>query len=323
MAKGNPFLGQVRGSIGDVTFYRANGQQISRSRNRKPYNPNSYGQLVQRAVSATVSRAYSAGKAIFDHSFEGRRVPGACANRFRKVNNDLLRATLMPELQGNVSAADGYATVVARSSTSPVPFGYRISEGSLRQTLFSIGIDDDDNDLLRASVSTPLSNEKVDEWCTRNGVSAGDIYTVVAFGIRDDSWEPNSDPETYNRQFNCYFGFVRLTVLVEALTSETLMSAAKWSDIFEVETTNYYFVKSDLVVDGISTSDVVYQAQTGSMGVIRSEENMGLRSTSDMVVPSAPSPQWGVKAAYLLETWDPALKSSAIDSPLILEGGSF
>ena len=49
MAKGNLFLGMGRGSVGDVTFYRADGQQLSRARNRKPRNPKTNAQLIQRA----------------------------------------------------------------------------------------------------------------------------------------------------------------------------------------------------------------------------------------------------------------------------------
>ena len=71
MSKGNLFQGMARGSVGDVTFTRVNGQQVARVRNRKPKNPRTNKQLYQRAIMATVMRAYSAGRAIFDHSFEG------------------------------------------------------------------------------------------------------------------------------------------------------------------------------------------------------------------------------------------------------------
>ena len=74
MAKGNLFQGMGRGKVGDVVFSRLNGEQISRVRNRHPKNPRSNSQLFQRAIMATVMQAYSAGKAIFDHSFEGYAV---------------------------------------------------------------------------------------------------------------------------------------------------------------------------------------------------------------------------------------------------------
>lgn len=71
MAKGNMFLGLSRGSVGDVTFYRNQGQQCARARNRAPRNPKTYAQLVQRMILATASKAYSRMKSITDHSFQG------------------------------------------------------------------------------------------------------------------------------------------------------------------------------------------------------------------------------------------------------------
>lgn len=71
MAKGNMFLGMARGKVGDVVFYRADGQQLSRVRNRNPRNPRTNAQLFQRAIMATVVQAYAAGKELFDHSFQG------------------------------------------------------------------------------------------------------------------------------------------------------------------------------------------------------------------------------------------------------------
>ena len=73
MAKGNMLQGMARGKVGDVVFSRLNGQQISRVRNRQPYNPRTNKQLIQRAIMATVMLGYSAGKEIFNHSFQGKR----------------------------------------------------------------------------------------------------------------------------------------------------------------------------------------------------------------------------------------------------------
>ena len=39
MAKGNMLLGFSRGSVGDLTFYRRNSQQVTRARARVVKNP--------------------------------------------------------------------------------------------------------------------------------------------------------------------------------------------------------------------------------------------------------------------------------------------
>lgn len=84
MAKGNMFLGMSRGSVGDVTFYRSRGNQIARARNRKPMNPKTEAQTIQRMILATASRAYSRMKGIVDHSFQGIQYGGVSQSHFLK-----------------------------------------------------------------------------------------------------------------------------------------------------------------------------------------------------------------------------------------------
>lgn len=71
MAKNNLFLGMAAGSVGDVTFYRRNGAQISRARNRNPKNPKSTGQATQRAFFAPVARFYAPLAQVLETSYEG------------------------------------------------------------------------------------------------------------------------------------------------------------------------------------------------------------------------------------------------------------
>lgn len=308
----------ARGSVGDVTFYRLNGQQVARARNRSPHNPNTYPQLVQRAITATVGRAYAAGKVIFDHSFEGKKVPSGSAERFRKVNANILRQVVVSEIQEAIPAAECDAALVARGTQWPVPNAYRISEGSLIQGLFTIAPWSDDANLLLASMPAPIESETIMAYASRNGMSAGDIYTLVSFGIVDPNWEQSGEANYYT-QFECAFGFTRLIVKANISTLATPMATATWEDLFTVETTNSYFVKSDLVTDGIRVDEVIANAVTGGLGVIRSEENQGLRSTSDMVLPSVSD--WGIKSPYISDAWDPAV--AKFGSELILEGGNF
>ena len=84
MAKGNMFLGMSRGSVGDVTFYRNRGNQVARARNRKPMNPKTEAQVIQRMILATASKAYSRMKGIVDHSFQGVQYGGVSQSYFLK-----------------------------------------------------------------------------------------------------------------------------------------------------------------------------------------------------------------------------------------------
>lgn len=91
MAKGNLFLGCARGSVGDVTFYRRNAQQISRVRVRKVKNPQTSAQMWQRAINHTAVQAYSVLKKICDHSFEGVTYGANSYSKFLSLNMDMLR----------------------------------------------------------------------------------------------------------------------------------------------------------------------------------------------------------------------------------------
>lgn len=94
MSKGNLFLGQARGSVGDVTFTHTDGVQIARSRNRSPKNPQSVLQMVTRIVQSSVSKAYSLFLPICDHAFQGKATGTPNQSRFMQLNAAMLRSKL-------------------------------------------------------------------------------------------------------------------------------------------------------------------------------------------------------------------------------------
>ena len=94
MSKGNLFLGQARGSVGDVTFTHTDGVQIARARNRSPRNPQSVLQMVTRIIQSTASKAYSLFLPICDHAFQGKATGTPNQSRFMQLNTALLRAKL-------------------------------------------------------------------------------------------------------------------------------------------------------------------------------------------------------------------------------------
>lgn len=135
MAKGNMFLGMSRGSVGDVTFYRNRGNQVARARNRKPANPRSEAQVIQRMLLATASKAYSRMKGIVDHSFQGIQYGGVSQSYFLKRALEDLRnwvALTLPTAPESVNQNPlgvyglAYPTRAALSGV-----GLLISEGSV------------------------------------------------------------------------------------------------------------------------------------------------------------------------------------------------
>jgi len=102
-------LGFSRGSVGDLTFYRRNAQQITRARARVVKNPKTLAQQMQRTIMRTSVEAYKILKDICDHSWEGVSYGANSYAEFQKQNMAMLR---------RLAAAGG------ENTKSFVPSGY-------------------------------------------------------------------------------------------------------------------------------------------------------------------------------------------------------
>lgn len=134
MSKGNLFLGQARGSVGDVTFTHIAGTQVARARNRSPRNPRVPSQMLQRIVLNSASKAYSLMQPIVNHSFEG--VQGVARNqqRFMQLNTSAFRDKLAAVI-ANPTEEEALASTAHSFSFKgdfyPQLNEYLISEGTL------------------------------------------------------------------------------------------------------------------------------------------------------------------------------------------------
>lgn len=129
MSKGNMLLGQARGSVGDLTFFRRNGEQITRAKVTQVANPRTAAQLIQRMIFATAAAAYSRLKSICDHSFEGVQYGSRSQALFMSLNLNRLRANYVnnPSSQPLIDLI-AYA---ARGDAAYSGQGLIISRGSL------------------------------------------------------------------------------------------------------------------------------------------------------------------------------------------------
>lgn len=120
------FAGEIRGSVGKVTFRKTNGQNLVSQKVTQVANPRSEEQQVQRMKMYTVVKAYSLMKNICDHSFEGATGRNGNMSRFMKLNLPKLRASMnATELTINEAFLPmGQQNMIA-------PNDYQISEGSL------------------------------------------------------------------------------------------------------------------------------------------------------------------------------------------------
>lgn len=319
MAKGNLFLGTGRGKVGDVVFYRKNGEQITRVRNRSIKNPDTEAQQIQRAVMASVSKAYAAGSAIFDHSFEGCSTGAQCQARFQKLNADWLRAAILQDIANNSGDGECHACVVPRSASYPVANAWRVSSGSLFQDVFTVSVETVNNNQI-VWREAPDQNEKLGEYCQRLGIVDDDIFTIVAFGIVDPAYDVE-DPLRFDVAYQTRFGFLRMRVKTTALTSTATASTAPLSDLFEFSSSDYFSPSGITVGGNILISSFIPGCAMSAAGVIRSRENSKLRSNCTLQCPED-LVEWGIIAPYIPEFWS-KYTGDIVQSPLILEGGGF
>lgn len=196
MAKGNLILGTASRSIGDVTMYRRNGQQVSRARVRKIGNPRTEGQAKQRMLQAALTRFYSPLTSCLEKSFEGKNKMDSYS-KFLAVNNRIGR---------NMFAVPKNAGWV------PVPV--KVSGGTMPSPNVSYNEDSDAGFLLDATLKQgaqinlgTISQAFMDAY----GLSEGDQVTIIAAINRSTADEPNFTP--------VYFRFFLKPASVDAVPS--------------------------------------------------------------------------------------------------------
>ena len=223
MAKGNLFLGFGRGAVGDVVMYHQAGEQIVRARNRKPKNPQTALQLLQRVCLKTSSMAYALMQDICNHSFQGCAEGTECQSRFNKLNIQRFREQLATVINSGdaeeiitcsdcnfsyngASLVEINPYIVAEGSLPTVPVQWGASLGS---PAFIIPID--------LGSATPTYNDVL---AALNMVS-GDQLTFLALSC-DDTAEVG--------QFN---GFDYARVILEPASGELSEQFLDGNDIFD------------------------------------------------------------------------------------------
>lgn len=323
MAKGNMFQGMARGKVGDVVFSRANGEQISRVRNRHPYNPRSNAQLYQRAIMATIVQAYSAAKEIFDHSFEGLSVGAQNQREFIRQNAKMLRELVSADINTPLATANQKARVKAPKVTVPVPNPYIISKGSYQNYVFkdvSMGY----------QIVQPQENEKAGAYMNRIGLIAGDIYTFLVFlPKKTNAYVPSDNNDVLAAQRYCDFKFIRLIVKSD-INADAV--PATYGDLFTIEVGGEATgsigdiltleLDTDIVIGTFFNAEEDDYTNSGAIGCIRSRRDQDLRSNSVMKVEYGRNNEekFGIASTYLLDAWKSGTTSIG-DSELILEGG--
>lgn len=176
-------LGFSRGSVGDLTFYRRNAQQITRARSRVVKNPKTLAQQMQRTIMRTSVEAYKVIKEICDHSWEGVAYGANSYAEFQKQNIAMLR---------RLAAAGGENTksFLPMGYTGLVAMPWVLSKGSIAWE----GIDQEESaaqgDYIFLYGSYPqgttLQSLTYKQFCDTHKLQQGDQVTFISALQRSD-----------------------------------------------------------------------------------------------------------------------------------------
>lgn len=138
MAKGNPIIGNQRGSIGDVTLSVYRGTQVSKKRNRSPRNPKTTPQMLQRMCMAQATKLGAFFASFIDHSWQGKQYGGVSRNYFVKRAVERIRMNALSAYDGDTIDLNFEPASFPYAVMSAVPF----SEGSLQPLAYYDGAEE-------------------------------------------------------------------------------------------------------------------------------------------------------------------------------------
>lgn len=332
MGKGNLLQGMGRGKLGDTVFYRQNGSQMFRVRNRIVKNPKSTGQQIQRSLMATVTKAYSQLRVICDHSFENVAYGAPSQSYFVKRNLDLLRKAALTYTENNMSGIGEYNMpyIVAPGSVATVcPNKLIISEGSLQQTAFIVEDGKPNANMNVAVGNNPTGNKKLKGYLEDLG---NKMYTLVVVRAISPILGTKTDKQGISL-WNTEVLFSRIKrndVVLSEEDAEKDYSAANSRKYLTIETNmkesdklkdwftgSSAFTKNDLACCVIASSwnGIKWLRSTESLAV-NLQGNIGENNTP--LVGSA----FGLDFAYGLGLWTNT-NTSMVTSDKLLNGGKF
>lgn len=350
MAKAGFWLRGSHGKLAGASISKgADGSTVIREI-VTPRNPRTNAQLIQRAIMASVMRAYAAGKEIFDHSFQSFSVGSACQRFFLKTNARYLRSLCASEINLEPPTIDHNQSEQRGRYAAPGTDtgcgwdGLIISKGSYWQQAFKI-TEAATSGQGQQQVVTPLiinlptaasAAETCAQYAARVGLIADDYYTICGFVYNAENGYMFEAPEDIHHidmasVAPTYFFYVRMRVKSTFVTSTDAVQGKLYSDLFNIDSVNDG--NANITIDDLLQNNVVapftmrdllvYKENVpqvgGWMGIIRSRFDRDLRSNSQLFRTQVYE-HTGLLARYITTIWANGSQSIG-DSSLILEGG--
>ena len=145
----------VKGKLGNIVGYKGrNGKRLARIRQTEVKNPKTKGQIIQRMILATASKAYGRMKSIVDHSWQGVSYGGVSQSYFLKKAIERIRkfvADSLAAMPASITDPLKWVGLARPDSLGEAGLGLQISEGtipSVNATYAEVGEGDDKDTVL-------------------------------------------------------------------------------------------------------------------------------------------------------------------------------
>lgn len=252
MGKLRAFGSKARGSVGAVTYYVVNGQQIAREKSVEVKNPKSEAQAVQRMKMAPAQKFYDAFMNILDHSWQNAKYGTQSRQKFMSE---------AMKQNGGPYVVKGFSTMI--------PGTYLVSSGSLPE--ISCVYADNDFDTIDTSIQLTSNPELT----TRAG--------FVNKLLQDNPWFREGDKLTFMtiRKYDSGFSTKSLQLILRAT-----LNAGETDDGEELSN-SFGSSYGHLFIEIITTPFSSNYFTTAAMAIIHSRgnnQNDDARSTSRMCI---------------------------------------
>ena len=165
MAKGNMFIGNGSGKVGNLVVSTRAGEQITRVYQPRVANPKSYSQMLQRARFANAVKFYKkAVQNFFKFAFEDKKKTESDYNAFMRHN--VMYSALLTKVNVDNAYFPALGRWVMSSGSLPNPFNLEADE--------SAGFSFDNDGFNGNATIDQISSSLIGQ-----GFNAGDIITFV------------------------------------------------------------------------------------------------------------------------------------------------
>ena len=182
----------VKGKLGNIVGYKGRGgKRLARIRQTEVKNPKTDGQIIQRMILSTASKAYGRMKSIVDHSWQGVSYGGISQSYFLKKAMERIRkfvADSMAKFPSSITDPLQWVGLARPDRLAEAGYGLQISEGtipSVPATYAEVGEGDEKDTVLDHFGNLIAGVADDNPATTRNvldaiGAKAGDQITAVA-----------------------------------------------------------------------------------------------------------------------------------------------